>query len=327
MKHTLVVDETAAGARIDLFIGEKLTLTRSKLKALFETQAIRVDGRRVKKGHTVALGQVVEFEMEVTQGTSELLPDAAAPLNVIHEDDALVFIDKPSKMPSHPLSDGERGTVANALIARYPEMRGVGDDVREAGLCHRLDIETSGVLLAARTREAWLAMREAFSSDSTRRVDKRYLALVCGPLADEGLIDLPLAHAGDHVRPVLDGSGRPAQTRFVVQARRGAYALLEVQLITGVLHQIRAHLAAIGAPIVADARYGGPKDEGLTRFFLHASSLGVEHPSSRQWLEVKCPLPVELEHIVDERIRRGRNQAPVDPELETRENQGAWPSE
>ncbi|GMU58371.1 MAG: pseudouridine synthase [Myxococcaceae bacterium] len=299
MKRALVVGEDAAGQRIDLFVGQQLALSRSKLKALFEGEKVRLDGRKVRKGHAVAKGQTVEVELDdAPQGP---VADAGAPLAVLYEDDALVVVDKPAGMPAQPLQPGEKGTVVNALLARYPEMAQVGDDPREAGLCHRLDVETSGVLLAARSRAAWEAMREAFSGDSREAVDKRYLALVTGPLADEGAIDVPLAHAGDHVNAVLEG-GRPALTRFSVRARQGEYALVDVQLVTGVLHQVRAHLAAVGAPIVGDATYGGRPEPGLSRFFLHAVSLGVTHPTTGRRLHVESELPTELGQVLDRRL-------------------------
>ncbi|HEY0880333.1 MAG TPA: RNA pseudouridine synthase, partial [Archangium sp.] len=178
-------------------------------------------------------------------------------------------------------------------------MSTVGDDPREAGLCHRLDVETSGVLLAARTKEAWQAMRAAFSEE--RAVEKHYLALVRGALADEGTIDVPLSHAGDHVVPGLEG-GRTAITEFSVRARKGSYALVDVKLITGVLHQVRAHLAAVGAPIVGDALYGGQEEPGLSRFFLHAVSLGVTHPVTKKFVRVESPLPAELAKVLDARL-------------------------
>jgi 23S rRNA pseudouridine1911/1915/1917 synthase len=298
MKHTLTVAPAEAGSRIDLFVGARLALSRSRLKALFEADGVRVDGRRAKKGDPLATGAVVEVEHDETPG--DAVPDPAAPLSVLWEDEALVFVDKPAGMPSQPLAPGELGTVANALLARYPEMAAVGDDRREAGLCHRLDVDTSGVLLAARTRPAWEAMRRAFGAE--REVDKRYLALACGPIADEGVIEVPLENAGDHVRTALGGEGRPARTEFSVRARRGAYALVDVKLVTGVLHQVRAHLAAIGAPIVGDALYGGPSEPGLDRFFLHAASLSVTHPVTREYLTVESPLPPMLAAVLDRRL-------------------------
>jgi 23S rRNA pseudouridine1911/1915/1917 synthase len=169
-------------------------------------------------------------------------------------------------------------------------------DPREGGLCHRLDVETSGVVVAARTREAWSAVREAFGG---RTVDKRYLALVTGPLADEGDIDVPLRHHPRHpdrVEPAPHGAedARDAVSHFQVLARAGDHSLVEVQILTGVLHQVRAHLAGIGAPIVGDALYGGREAPGLGRFFLHARSLSVPHPVTGKQVRVSSPLPPEL---------------------------------
>lgn len=284
------VVEDASG-RIDVLVGDKCSLSRAKVKALFEDGAVKVNGRRVKKGVAIKLGDTVEVELPAAQGDASAVADESVALQVLHEDAALVFVAKPAQVPSQPLATGERGTVANALIARYPEMANVGDDPREAGLCHRLDKETSGVLVAARTREAWQAMRAAFSEGG--QVEKHYLALVNGPIADEGEIDLPLAHAGDHVVP-SPTEGRPAFSIFKVLKRHGVWSLVDVQLVTGVLHQVRAHLAAIGAPIVGDTLYGGKPLPGLDRFFLHASSLTVTHPSSGEQVRVECQLPPEL---------------------------------
>ncbi len=298
MKHVLTIEASDAGARIDRLVGARLSLSRATLKDLFERHAVRVNGRWAKKGDTLEPGQVVEVDHEeVPRGVQA---DASLGLTVLYEDAALVFVDKPAKVPCHPLKPNESGTVANALVARYPELATVGEDPREGGLCHRLDVETSGVLLAARTREAHQAMRAAFGREG--EIDKRYLALVSGPLSDEGVIELALAHAGDHVRPATSAEGRPARSEFKVLARRGPFALVEVHLVTGVLHQVRAHLAAIGAPIVGDALYDGPPEEGLSRFFLHAASLEVTHPETNRRLSVRSPLPAELSAVLDRRI-------------------------
>jgi 23S rRNA pseudouridine1911/1915/1917 synthase len=296
--HTLTVDAGKVGQRVDLFIGEALGLSRAKLKRLFEEGAVRVDGRPAKKGLLVAAGQQITVAWE--EETREAVPDAGFPLGVLHEDAALVAVDKPAGRPSHPLRPGETGTVANALVARYPECAQASEDPREGGLCHRLDIETSGVLLAARTREAWHAMRTAFGG---RAVDKRYLALVTGPLAEEGEIELPLRHHPRHpdrVEPALPGAegAREAHSRFRVLAREGEYSVVEVQILTGVLHQVRAHLAGVGAPLVGDTLYGGREEPGLPRFFLHASSLGFTHPVTGKELHVKSPLPSDLQAVL-----------------------------
>jgi 23S rRNA pseudouridine1911/1915/1917 synthase len=297
--HTLTVDAAKAGQRVDLFVGEALGLSRAKLKKLFEDGAVRVDGRAAKKGVLVAAGQRITVEWE--EQTREAVPDADFPLVVLHEDAVLVAVDKPAGRPSHPLRPGETGTVANALVARYPECAAASEDTREGGLCHRLDIETSGVLLAARTREAWHAMRTAFGG---REVDKRYLALVTGPLADEGEIDLPLRHHPRHpdrVEPALmdpEGGARAAHSVFQVLGRAGEYSLVEVRILTGVLHQVRAHMAGVGAPLVGDTLYGGREEPGLGRFFLHAKSLEFTHPVTGKRVQVESPLPTDLQEVL-----------------------------
>lgn len=308
MKHSIQVDAASAGKRIDLVVGEALGLSRARVKSLFEDGAVRINHKKAKKGLMVALGDALEIDVPEAQASTAAVADTTLALQVLHADDALVFVDKPAGVPSQPLQPGEQGTVANALIAKFPEMSTVGDDPREAGLCHRLDVETSGVILAARTREAWEKMRAAFSEE--RAVEKKYLALVKGPLADQGVIDVPLSHSGDHVVPGLV-EGRPAITEFSVRARRGSYALVDVKLVTGVLHQVRAHLAAVGAPIVGDTLYGGPEEPGLTRFFLHAVSLGVRHPTTGDFLRVESPLPPELARVLDARLPSEEPKLPL----------------
>ncbi|MBL9039355.1 MAG: RluA family pseudouridine synthase [Archangium sp.] len=304
MKHALVVPAEAHGKRVDVFVGDALSLSRAKVKALFEGDSIRIDGRRAKKGVALQAGQ--KIDVEVTETSSTAVADADLSVPVLWEDDVLVFVNKPARVPSQPLAPNERGTVANALVSKYPGIEEVGDDPREAGLCHRLDVETSGVMVAAKTREAWLAVREQFSGDGSGgsgpgSIDKRYLALVDGPIADEGTIDVGLAHHGDHVRVAVlpTDDARPARSHFTVERRAGTRALVSVRIETGVLHQVRAHLAAIGAPIAGDALYGGKALPALERFFLHASSLTVRHPVTGKPVRVECPLPDDLRSVHD----------------------------
>ncbi|RKG93813.1 RluA family pseudouridine synthase [Corallococcus sp. CA053C] len=292
--HTLTVAADKAGQRVDLFVGEALGLSRARMKRLFDEGQVRVNGRPAKKGLMVAAGQQISVTVEET--TREAVPDADFPLVILHEDASLLFVDKPAGRPSHPLQPGETGTVANALVARYPECAQASQDPREGGLCHRLDVETSGVLAAARTREAWTTVREAFSN---RAVDKRYIALVTGPLADEGEVDVPLRHHPRHpdrVEPAPHGAedAREAVSHFRVLARAQDYSLVEVRILTGVLHQVRAHLAGVGAPLVGDALYGGREAPELGRFFLHARSLTLPHPVTKEPVRVQSPLPQDL---------------------------------
>ena len=295
----LVVDGASDGERLDVYVGRALGLSRARLKSLFDAGGVRVQGRRAKKGQTVRAGERVQVEIADSDPRPIAEPDR--PLQILHQDEALLFVDKPAGWPSHPLLPGERGTVVNALVARFPECIEASEDPREGGLCHRLDVQTSGVLLAARERRVWTRMRHAFSG---RDIDKRYWALVSGPIADEGEIDLPLRHVPRHpdrVEAAPDGRGaREALTTFRVLGRSHEYSLVEARIATGVLHQVRAHFASIGAPLVGDTQYGGPAFPGLERFFLHARSLGFEHPVTAEWIQVSAPLPAELSRTLEE---------------------------
>jgi len=293
-RRSLEVPADAAGMRVDVWLAGALELPRARVKELLERGAVRIGGRPPRKGDRTVAGARVEVTL--TDEDPRPVPQPELPLSVIHLDPQLVAVDKPAGVPSHPLQPGERGTVVNALVARHPECAEASADPREGGLVHRLDTLTSGALLAARTAEAWRALREAFSG---RQVDKRYLAVVTGPVADEGEIDLPLRHRGDHVEPAMAGGGREALTDFRVLSRAADASLLEVRIHTGVLHQIRAHLAAIGAPVLGDTDYGGRPLPGLDRFFLHAARLGFSHPATGSRLEITAPLPDELHRALE----------------------------
>jgi 23S rRNA pseudouridine1911/1915/1917 synthase len=289
----LGVDAAAAGTRLDLFVGQALGLSRAKVKALFDAGAVRVDGRLAKKGQVVTSGQLVQVEVAEPPAHGQApQPQPELSLTVLHQDEALVFVDKPAGWPTHPLEPGETGTLANALVARFPQCATASEAPREGGVCHRLDLQTSGVVVAARTPEAWRAVRQQFTA---HQVDKRYLALVRGPLDERGEIELPLRHRGERVEPALGApDARPAHSEFEVLGRRGEHGLVRVRIITGVLHQVRAHLAAVGAPIVGDTLYGGLPEPGLSRFFLHAESVALAHPQTGHRLKVGSPLPAEL---------------------------------
>ena len=293
-RRQLEVPPDAAGMRVDVWLAGALELPRTRVKELLDRGAVRIGGRPPRKGDRTVAGARVEVTLE--EEDPRPVPQPELPLDVLHLDLQLVAVNKTAGMPSHPLAPGERGTVVNALVARHPECTDASADPREGGLVHRLDTLTSGVLLAARTQKAWQALREAFAG---RQVDKSYLAVVTGPVADEGEIDLSLRHRADRVEPAVDGSGREALTDFRVRSRSGDVSLLEVRIHTGVLHQIRAHLAAIGAPVLGDTAYGGRVHPGLGRFFLHAARLGFVHPETAQRLEISAPLPVELQAVLD----------------------------
>lgn len=281
--------------------------SRKHVAALFDRGAVRVGGRVARKGDIVAAGA----ELEVAAAPADAadlrpVPEPARALDVLHEDAALVVVNKPADMPSHPLQPGERGTLANALVAHYPECAGVGSDPREAGLAHRLDAGTTGVLVAARDAATWTHLRRAFGAGTVHKV---YWALVAGALAD-GACDAPLVHRGKRMVTVAPGTpgALPAATRWRVverfpghfQAHPGPLTLVACETSTGRMHQVRVHLAHAGAPIVGDILYGGPAMQAalgvdLPGHFLHARTLSLPRPWA---LDIEAPLDAARENAL-----------------------------
>lgn len=271
-------------------------LGRRQLARLFAGGAVRVGGRALAKGAFVAAGTEVELDHEPMRDDAVApVPEPDLALEVLSTDDAVVAVAKPAGMPSHPLRAGERGTLASALVARFPECASASAEAREGGLAHRLDIDTSGVLLAARTPAAWTALRRAFAAGA---VDKDYLAVVGGDLPDHGRCDAPLAQRGDHVAVSWD-DGLGATTSWQVLERGPGWALVRCRAASGRMHQIRAHLAAAGAPILGDQRYGGrPGPAALVGHFLHAERIALAHPAGGR-LEVSAPLPPDRQACLE----------------------------
>ena len=221
---------------------------------------------------------------------------------IIYKDDSIVVVEKPAGMPSVSLKNGEEGTLASWLTKKIPELSTLPKGKLEAGLVHRLDNDTSGIMLAARTAAAYKNLRTQFDKGD---VLKEYTALVVGDPPAKGTIEDPIAH---HERKkkkmVVSKGGRPAKTKFGVIKRFGKkYALLSVEIKTGVRHQIRVHLASIGFPIAGDTLYQNPKKRAqdtlpLKRHFLHASRLGFRHPGTNKQIEFSSDLPEELKGVV-----------------------------
>ena len=236
----------AGPGRVDRLVAQALKVSRAEAARLVDSGAVRRQGRRVRKGDVLTAADRVEVEQ---RDLEELIPEPSLPLVVLAETEDYVVVDKRSGLACHPLRAGERGTVANALVARYPECRFAGVAPREAGLCHRLDRDTSGALLAARSAQAFERLRAQFSA---RTVEKVYLTVVRGTVsADLTLIEAPLAGRGTGSklwRHASDGARLPAVTRLVTLWAGPQGSLLEVRIETGVRHQIRAHLASVGHP-------------------------------------------------------------------------------
>ena len=264
--------------------------------------SVRVNGRTARKGQPIAGGDVVVVAEEL-YAPPTLQPNPRLVVQVLYEDEALIAIDKPAGMPSHALRSEETDTAANFLLAHYPELAGVGKNDLEPGIVHRLDTDTSGVLLAARTAAAFRIVRQQFAAHQVR---KEYLAVVEGDVAAAGEVHAPIAHERHNRRKMrVCGAGEPAAgarvavTGYRPLERFGAYTVLAVEIRTGVTHQIRVHLASIGHPIVGDRLYGGAARDGdPPRHLLHATRLTVAHPQTRRSLTVACKPPADFDAFV-----------------------------
>lgn len=255
---------------------------RRQLAQLFDDGCVRVAGKLAKKGDRVVIGDVIEISREPVSGEAlRPAPDPDVPIVVLLETTDIVAVNKPAGIPSQPLRAGELGTIANGIVLRYPECVTIGDDNRDGGLVHRLDIGTSGVLVAARTPEAHRTLREAFGAGL---VHKDYLALVENrPVSRE--CDAPLAQRGKRV--IVDHTdGLAAYTAFTVERATETHALVRCIAQTGRMHQVRAHLAHVGAPIVGDTLYGGAPLVGFEGFFLHAAKIVLPDQTV-----IEAPLP------------------------------------
>ncbi len=265
---------------------------RRQLSELFAEGAVRVNGKRAKKGDRVNVGDSVELAREPVHGDAlRPAPDPDVPLTVLIERTEVIVVAKPAGVPSQPLRAGELGTIANAVAFRYPECIAIGDDPRDGGLVHRLDIGTSGALVVARTEEAYHALRDAFGAGL---VSKSYLAITDGqPVSRE--CDQPLAQRGKRVAVDL-ADGLAAYTEFAVDKQSAGHALVRCIAQTGRMHQVRAHLAHVGAPITGDALYGGAPLAGEDGFFLHALSITL--PLGRERFTAEAPLPERFQRAL-----------------------------
>jgi 23S rRNA pseudouridine1911/1915/1917 synthase len=304
------VPENLDGERLDKALASLVPgLSRTRAKELTVAGVVRVDGRRAGKSAVIAAGQELTIEEDVPLDNDVTpTPDAelAATLTVRLERPDLVVVEKPAGMPTAPVEPSDSGTLANALIARYPEMASVGFRKREPGLLHRLDTETSGLVIAARTTIAFDQLRRAFTDDV---LDKRYLLICDGRnLPDTGTVAHPLAnHPKDrrrvlaciHPRDVARNAPRPAETSWRVVERRGSWALVEAKASKALRHQVRVHFASMEAPLANDELYGGESLPRLSRHALHASHLGFRGSPGVRSFEVSTPLPSDLQAAWD----------------------------
>jgi 23S rRNA pseudouridine1911/1915/1917 synthase len=301
MRREVTLPPDAAG-RLDRALADALGAGRAAVKAAFAAGEVRVAGRRVRASAPAAPGLVVTVELADVPGRP--VAERSVPLAVLAEGPSWLVADKPAGVATHPLRAGETGTLANAVAAHHPECTSASPDPRDGGALQRLDLETSGCVLFARTRAGWEALRAQLAG---RTVEKRYRALVAGRVAGGGVSSVMLAQRGARVvavpeperAPRSTGKPRPAETHWEVERAFPAHTLLAVRIVTGVMHQIRAHLAHAGHPVAGDLLYGGAAAAlpGLGRHFLHAAALGFERPEGGR-VRVESPLPPELEAVL-----------------------------
>jgi 23S rRNA pseudouridine1911/1915/1917 synthase len=311
-----------AGKRLDAFLAEKIEKwSRSRLKKLIDDGDVQVNEKPSKASYKLSAGDTVEVELAETPAA--VFEPEDIPLNIVYEDEHLIVIDKPAGMVVHPGAGVSSGTLANALAYRFKidnEKLKMDADLDEqaridrlkskVGIVHRLDKDTSGLIVAAKTQQALESLSAQFQN---REVFKSYVALVHGEMdEDRGTIDAPIAREKhNRTKMGVRAHGRPALSLWKVKKRFDKFTLIEVEIKTGRTHQIRVHCAYINHPVVGDETYNAGRDKSiadvrvryavqkLNRFFLHAHRLGFTHPASGEFIKFTSPLPEELMHLLE----------------------------
>ncbi len=309
MTELRLVVPAGGGGRADRFAADLSGLSRSRVQRLISEGRVTADGQPVKANTVVAPGAVLVIDVPPVEPAG--IEPEAIPLDVVFEDPDVLVVDKPAGLVVHPSPGHWSGTLVNALLARDTAYGGIAG-VERPGIVHRLDRDTSGLLMVAKNDAAQTSLMAQLKA---RRVKKTYLALVQGSVqAAAGRIEAPIGRdTKNRMRMAVVADGRPSVTGYRVRERFAGWSLLEVDLVTGRTHQIRVHLAALGHPVAGDAVYGtgtarrGP--DGLGRLFLHAWRLVFAAPSTGELVRAEAPLPAELEEV----LARLRETAPVMP--------------
>lgn len=290
-----VVDGIAPAGRFDLAVASVAGISRAHAQRLIGDGRALVDGKRRRASDRLTGGE--EVRVELTAPPDESLLPESIPLRIAYEDDDMLIVDKPAGLVVHPSAGHGSGTLVNALLGRARdrgEALGSIAGVGRPGIVHRLDKETSGLLVVAKTDAAQASLMRQFGE---RSVEKEYLALVRGDApAPRGRIEAPIGRdPRDRQRMAVVAGGRASTTEYEEVGAGGGYTLLALRPLTGRTHQIRAHLAYLGLPIAGDVRYGGGEGPGgLRRQFLHAARLGLVRPSDGRRLRARSPLPQDL---------------------------------
>jgi len=299
----LVVDRT--GLRLDRYLSQSLpSMTRSYLQKLMEEGCVTVNGRVAKQSQKSRAGDVIVVLVPPPPPPPVLAPEDM-PLAIVYEDRDILVVDKPPGIAVHPAPGHPRHTLMNAILAHCPEITAIDRSVRP-GIVHRLDKDTSGLMVVARNKPAHLNLATQMKN---RQISKRYLVLVRGsPSTETGSIDAPVGrHPKHRKRMAVTARGREAHTSYRVLEGFDGYTLVEAVLTTGRTHQIRVHLSSIGCPVAGDTVYGA-RLPGLDRQFLHAHLLGFRLPGTGEYMEFRSGLPPDLKTVLDDLRYRSPGQ-------------------
>lgn len=298
----LVVGRALKGERADRVVAMLCAVPRQAAADLVADGSVSVDGSVVRtRSRRLVEGEAIEVALGAAASAPGIEGDAAVQVPVVHADEHVLVVDKPTGMVVHPGAGRNEGTMVQGLLAAYPDIAGVGDPARP-GIVHRLDGGTSGLLAVARTE---LAYSSLVGQLADRTVGRRYLALAWGTIeAPAGLIDAPVGRSGrDRTQMAISATGREARTRYEVVRRFEepvATTLVHCSLETGRTHQVRVHLRALRHPVVGDGRYGGARESlSLSRPFLHADRLEFDHPTTGERLRFESPLPPDLREVLE----------------------------
>lgn len=297
------------GKRLDAWLADRFPdISRAQIRRAIESGALVADGRNCSKGDRVRDGVTYHLLKPLTP--PKVQPNPEIPLTVVYEDEALVACCKPAGIDCQPNEAEEMDTLANAVLARYPEVAGVGDGPLTCGILHRIDRDTSGLVLVARTQAVYDDLRAQFSA---HKIEKHYRALVSGTVTHPAHLEHHLAHNPrcpgrmvdaakwtDVRRPMYAVTDYRPLTRYTLSGR--PYTLLDVTILTGVTHQIRAQLSFAGLPIVGDKRYGGEQMPHFPRHFLHACTATFIHPITLKPLTLKAPFTPDLRTLLGEKV-------------------------
>ena len=289
MENKYIINEQNEGKRIDVVVSElEEKISRSLAQSLIKDGKILLDGKVVKTSQKVQLGQELLIPTQIEE-TTEIKPEDID-LEIIYEDEDIIVINKPKDMVVHPAVGNKSGTVVNAVLGRH-ELSDLNGDIRP-GIVHRLDKNTTGILVIAKNNYAHQKIAEQIQKRETK---KTYIALVKGVIAENnGEINMPIGrHPTDRKKMAVVKNGKEAITKFKVLKRyEKGYTLLEIDLKTGRTHQIRVHMSHIGYPIVGDDVYSSGKNEfGVTSQMLHAQKITLVHPTKKEQVEFEAPIP------------------------------------